>query len=240
VLRLVPGDSLILFDGSGWEFLSTIREVNRNFVGLTIHQRRRGRRGPPLDILLGVGLLAGQKMDLVVQKAVELGVREICPLVTGRTVKALDPQRARERVKRWERISREASRQCGRSEVAGIRPLLSFDQMMTVAASVELRILFSEKALRPLRSLSRDFGATPRQILLLSGPEGGFSAEEEARAVNSGFVAVSLGPRVLRAETAAILAVGLVQFEFGDLGRTREVESGDSRTRRGAPGGQLP
>jgi len=234
VLRLIPGDSLVLFDGSGWEHPSTIREVGRDFVRVRVHAKRRGVVEPSLQVVLAVALLKGQKLDLVVQKAVELGVREIRPMATSRTVKVLDNARARERVCRWQKISREAARQCGRADVPLIRSVASLEEVFSEAAFPGIRILLSENAGRPLRTMVRGLAALPTAVLLAAGPEGGFSSEEEALAGQRGFIPVNLGPRTLRAETAAILGVGLVQFAFGDLGGPSHP-----RTRpAGNPGGK--
>jgi len=223
VLRLASGDPLTLFDGSGWEFDSTVQGIARGRVTVRVQGRRRGKRAPSVEISLGLGLLKGQKSELVLQKAVELGVREIRPMVTSRTVRTVDPERAEQRVVRWEKIAREASRQSGRADVPKIRPVASFNQVVTEAASFDLRILLSERAGQPLRAVARGIEAPTGKILVVAGPEGGFSPEEETLAVGHGFVPVSLGPRTLRAETAAILGVGLVQFEFGDLGELRRT-----------------
>jgi 16S rRNA (uracil1498-N3)-methyltransferase len=218
VLRMGPGDSLVLFDGSGIEFPSAITEATRRHVKVRILGRKEGRRESPIDILIGIGLLKTNKMDWVIQKVSELGVREVHPFAAHRTVPALDPERAEKKRGRWQTIAREASRQSGRSTVADVRPVLSFDEIVTQSESVDLSLIFTTEAISPLEALAQQQIARPHRMLLLVGPEGGFSPEEEQIAVNQGFLPVGLGPRVLRAETAAILAVGLVQYRFGDLG----------------------
>jgi len=157
-------------------------------------------------------------MDWVIQKVSELGVSEVHPVAAHRAVPALDPERAEQKRGRWQTIAQEASRQSGRTTVTDVRPVLSFDEIVKKSKHVDTSLLFTTEALSPLEALAQQQVAKPRRMLLLVGPEGGFSPTEEQTAVEQGFLPVGLGPRVLRAETAAILAVGLVQYRFGDLG----------------------
>ena len=140
------------------------------------------------------------------------------PFAAHRSVPAFDPERAEQKKGRWQTIARESSRQSGRSTVAAVGPVLSFDEIVRQSESVDISLFFTTEATSPLEALVQRRIAEPRRMLLLVGPEGGFTHEEEQIAANQGFLPVGLGPRVLRAETAAILAVGLVQYRFGDLG----------------------
>ena len=223
VLRLGPGDSVVLFDGSGMEYPSTIMETTGRQVTLRIEKRQRGRTESPVDIRIGIGLLKKNKMDLVIQKVSELGVKEIFPVAAHRAVTVLDPVRAEQRRQRWQTIAQEASRQSGRSFVAVVQPVLSFDAVLEQSEDSDFSLLFTTETTRPLEALARQSSGRPHRMLLLVGPEGGFSPEEEQAAQEKGFNPVGLGPRVLRAETAAILAVGLVQYRFGDLGGDRDM-----------------
>jgi 16S rRNA (uracil1498-N3)-methyltransferase len=213
-----PGDSLILFDGSGMEYPSTIIEATQRNVTLRILEKHEGKRESPVHIRVGIGLLKANKMDLVVQKISELGVQEIFPVAASRAVPALDPDRAEQRRQRWKTIAQEASRQSGRSTVADVHPVLSFDDILKLSGDAEISLLFATETADSLDTLAKQQSRRPKRVLLLVGPEGGFSPEEEQAAKGKGFMPVGLGPRVLRAETAAILAVGLVQYRFGDLG----------------------
>lgn len=221
VLRMGPGDSLVLFDGSGMEYPSRIVETTKRSVTLRILRRQKGKSESPVHIRLGMGLLKANKMDLVIQKISELGVQEVCPVAAHRTVPALDPDRAGQKRERWQTIAREASRQSGRSTVADIGQISSLDDFVGQSGDADLSLLFTTEAVRPLDELAKQQDESPRRVLLLVGPEGGFAPEEEKLAKRQGFLPVGLGPRVLRAETAAILAVGLVQYTFGDLGGGR-------------------
>ena len=217
VLRMEPGDRLILFDGSGWEHTCVLTAVNPKSVKVRIQGKEKGERESPIQCLLGVGLLKAQKMDLVIQKAVELGVHEVFPVAARRSVKVLDPARAAARKKRWEKIAQEASRQCGRSHVPDIHTVTTLEAFTDMAANADLSLLFTAQATGRFEGPCGQASGYPRRILALTGPEGGFSQEEEQRAKEKGFIPAGLGPRILRAETAAILAVGLVQYCFGDL-----------------------
>jgi len=218
VLRMGRGDSLVLFDGSGMEYPSKIIEATARNVTLRVLGKRQGRSESPIHIRVGIGLLKANKMDLVIQKVSELGVREVCPVAVGRAVPALGPDRAEQRRQRWQTIAQEASRQSGRSTVADIRQVSSLDEFVGRAGDADISLLFTPEAGRPLDELAAQQDKRPGRLLLLVGPEGGFSPEEEQIAQGQGFLRVGSGPRVLRAETAAILAVGLVQYAFGDLG----------------------
>lgn len=218
VLRMDRGDSMVLFDGSGMEYPSTIIEASHRQVTLKIQGKQAGRRESPLDIRIGIGLLKTNKMDLVVQKASELGVREIHPLATHRAVPVLDPERAEQRRGRWQTIAREASRQSGRSTVTAVRPVRSLREIVEESPKADLSLLFTTEETGRLEALAEMQATPPRRVFLLVGPEGGFSPDEEQTALNTGFLAVGMGPRILRAETAVIVAVSLVQYRFGDLG----------------------
>ncbi len=226
VLRMGRGDSLVLFDGSGMEYTAAILEATPRNVTLRILGEQPGDRESPLHIGVGIGLLKANKMDLVIQKVAELGVQEICPVSVHRSVSALDPDRAQGRRERWRTIAREASRQSGRSTVTDVGPVRPFEKMIEYSKVADLRLLFSTEAGRPLELLAQRPAARPQRVFLLVGPEGGFSPEEEEAALGKGFLPVGLGPRILRAETAAIIAAGIVQYRFGDLG--------------GAPGNRPP
>ena len=218
VLRMGPGERVLLFDGSGWEFPAELLEEDRRTLRLRVLGRQRGERDPVLEIRLGVGLLKAQKMELVIQKSAELGVHAVIPLATSRAVPDLDARRAGQRQARWEKIAREASRQCGRCRVAEVTPVLPVAEALArETPGADLSVLFTAGSDRGLEDLAVPEGS-PRRILAIVGPEGGFTPEEEALAEARGFSPVGVGPRVLRAETAAILAVGLLQYRFGDMG----------------------
>jgi 16S rRNA (uracil1498-N3)-methyltransferase len=218
VLRMGRDDSLVLFDGSGMEYPCRIIEATAQNVTLRILSKHQGKSESPIHIRVGIGLLKANKMDLVIQKISELGVQEVCPVAARRAVPALDPDRAERRRERWQTIAQEASRQSGRSTVATVGQVSSLDEFVGQSGDADICLLFTPEAARPLDELAKKKDRRPGRVVLLVGPEGGFSPEEEQIAQGQGFLTVGLGPRVLRTETAAILAVGLVQYAFGDLG----------------------
>jgi 16S rRNA (uracil1498-N3)-methyltransferase len=162
-------------------------------------------------IHLGLGISRGERMDLAIQKAVELGVAAITPLTTARSVVRLDSARRLARWEHWQRVAQSASEQCNRNIVPGIGAPCSLDEWL--GESRDLKVLLDPSGVHSLNEL-----ATPsRDVALLSGPEGGFSEDERARALNAGFLAIRLGPRILRTETAAIAALAGMQVLWGDL-----------------------
>jgi 16S rRNA (uracil1498-N3)-methyltransferase len=206
VLRLAPGAALEVFDGRGGRYAATI---GPGFQDLVLGPREVAPAAP-LELALLVALAKGEKMELVVQKATELGVARILPFEAERSVVRLEPEKGEERAARWRRIAAEAARQCGRADVP------------EVAAPVDLG-----RALGALAPGTRVFvfhpgggkldGAAPAAAAAVVGPEGGLTDDEVAACERAGASRAALGPRVLRAETAAIVAVALLQARFGDL-----------------------
>jgi 16S rRNA (uracil1498-N3)-methyltransferase len=217
VLRLRPGDSVTVFDGEGTEIAAVIEATDgkRTVLRLGARQVRTENRRP---IHLLIAPPKGDRMDWVVQKTTELGIAQLTPVVTARTV--LQPGAGAGRLRRWQTIAQEAARQCGRADlptVAAARPLAEvLAELARERQPGEARLLaWEEETTMPLgRALRGDETA----VTLLIGAEGGFAADEVAAARAVGFVSVGLGPRVLRSETAAIVAVTLTQAALGALG----------------------
>jgi 16S rRNA (uracil1498-N3)-methyltransferase len=179
-------------------------------------------RESPLSLQLGVGLSQPGAMDVVVQKATELGVTEIIPMETERSQGWLTAKGGKERQMRWDRIAQEAARQCGRNRIPRVAQVAHFSQVVRQEASpAAVRLIFwEEEARRGLREILAARGPAS-EVHLLIGPEGGFSSAEATAALTAGFHIVSLGPRILRTETAAIAVVSLLQYAMGDLGVAR-------------------
>lgn len=203
VLRARRGDRVTLFDGAGREAEATVETLGEAGATLCAGEPREVPR-PAVDLTLLLGLLKGEKMDLVVQKGTELGMTRLVPLAVAHAVVRLDEARHGGRLARWEKIAREAARQCGRADVPEITPVVAPDEAFRAATG--LRLCFHEREPAPLAPLL--VGAPPAATLAV-GPEGGFSSAEIAAARHTGFHVVSLGPRVLRAETAAIAALAI-------------------------------
>ena len=212
----------MLFDGSGLEFPAEIVSVGRHGVRVVIGDGVRVNRESTLSLHLGVGLSQPRIMDLLVQKATELGVAEITPMETERSQGWLAKKGGKERQVRWERIAQEAARQCGRNRIPRVTQVAQFSQVVRQEVSpAAVRLIFwEEEARRGLKEVMTARGPVS-EVHLLIGPEGGFSSAEATAALTAGFHIVSLGPRILRAETAAIAVVSLLQYEMGDLGGTR-------------------
>jgi 16S rRNA (uracil1498-N3)-methyltransferase len=211
VLRLVEGDRLTLFDGSGVEVLAVLEGSGRNLRAV-LGERSAPRRESPLQVTLMQCLAASDKMDWIVQKAVELGVARVQPVASRRAVVKLSGDRAQRRVEHWQQIAVAACEQCGRNRVPDVRPLQTFAQAIAHAGGQ--RCMLHPEGGAPLRAAGLQAEAP---ISLLVGPEGGFDAEELAAAREAGFAPVTLGPRVLRTETAGIAVVAALNALMGDF-----------------------
>ncbi|MBM4264320.1 MAG: 16S rRNA (uracil(1498)-N(3))-methyltransferase [Deltaproteobacteria bacterium] len=218
VSRLRPGDSITVFDDEGWEHRAVVRVLTSELGEIEIQDSYRAARESPLPITLALGLTKGDKMDFVVEKATELGVHTIVPFTSEFTVPKLDARKIAQRTERWRKIALSAAKQCGRTRVPNIEPLTPYAVLLSGApVQGELRLLFWEK--ENARTLDR-VHAEQKQVSAMTvvvGAEGGFSAKEVDQAVQQGILAVGLGPRILRAETAAVTVLALVQFLWGDL-----------------------
>lgn len=207
VLRLAPGAELELFDGTGGAYPAHIEE---GFALLRLGPRREAR--PALALRLLVALAKGDKMDLVVQKATELGATAICPFGADRSVVRLDRDRGEARAERWRRIAAEAARQCGRADAPEVAQPSSLSAALAALPAGFARFVFHPGG-EPLGAASPVPG-----VAAVVGPEGGLSPAEVDACEAAGARRVSLGPRILRAETAAVVATALLQARFGDLG----------------------
>lgn len=214
VLRLRAGDALTLFDGRGGEFAATVEEVSKKAVVVRIGERSARERESSLSIRLVQAVSRGERMDFVVQKATELGVARITPVLAEFSVVRLDPKKRESRAAHWTRIAQSACEQCGRNRVPVVDAPRSYDEWLGDQAEADgLRLL-----LEPGGSLTvSSIDARPVRIDLLVGPEGGLSDREREQALAKGFLAMSFGPRVLRTETAAVAAVAVLQGRWGDM-----------------------
>jgi 16S rRNA (uracil1498-N3)-methyltransferase len=210
VLRLREGDEVTLFNGRGGEFAARIASMQRLRISIDLLQHRAMERESPLRITLVQGVSAGERMDSTVRKAVELGVAEVQPVLAARSVARPKGDRAENRRSHWQKIVIAACEQCGRNRVPEVQALVSLDDYQP--ASGTTKILLSPASELPLSKLS----TADNRIVLAAGPEAGFTEEEEARLVQAGFVPTSLGPRVLRTETAAVAALAALNALRGD------------------------
>ena len=214
VLRLRSGASVLVFDGNGAEFEAELDEVSRRSVSARLGAAVTPRRESPLRLVLAVSPLKGDRMELVVQKATELGIAAIWPVVTFRTDAAARPALGGSRGERWARVASGAAEQCGRAVVPEVAPTTTLDGLVARAFDGRRVLLLETPGHPPLASL--ELGPS-RPLLLLVGPAGGFEPSEAGALREAGFTAASMGPRILRAETAAVAAVAVAQALWGDL-----------------------
>jgi len=214
VLRLRVGEALTLFNGAGGEYAASIEAARGGRLTVAVGEPRAVERESPLSLTLAQGVSRGERMDLVVQKATELGVSGIVPLFTERSVVRLGAQQAERKLNHWRAIAIAACEQSGRNRLPKVAPPVSLADLLRSGAEREGgRLLLSPGATSRLDALPRP--AT--SVTVLIGPEGGLTNAEQEAAVTAGFLPVRLGPRVLRTETAAIAALALLQREFGDF-----------------------
>ena len=221
VLRLTMGDEVYVFDGEGREFRCEISEVARDSAQLNvIEEADAARPESPLKLTLAVALLKGERFDLVVQKATELGITSMIPIITSRAdVKIKSDDEAGRKIARWRRIVLEATKQCGRAHLMKIEAPINFANLICDRADTdELRLMFAERAGDLFENALEAPAARQKNVLALIGPEGGFSDDEIDQAREAGWMIITLGGRVMRAETAAIVVAALLAHRFGDLG----------------------
>lgn len=217
VLRLGPGDRITVFDDSGWEHDAIIRELSAERGEIEIVRSYEAGRESALQVTLGVALTKGEKMDFVVEKATELGVQKIVPFTSTFSVPKLDVDKIAARTARWRKIALSATKQCGRTRVPEILPLCKFETLVKSDSAQALKLLFWEDEQHQSLRQAHEKYSQAKSLLLAVGPEGGFANQEAALAKSHGFEPIHLGRRILRAETAALAALTLVQFLWGDL-----------------------
>ena len=216
VLRLRSGDRLTLFNGAGGECSARIAAVERSRVSAEVLSWLPVERESPLSISLVQALQAGEKMDLTVQKAVELGVERIVPVASRRSVVRLADQRAVRRLEHWRGVVTAACEQCGRNRLPTVTAPESLESWLTRKSDPgAVRLLLAPNAGRSLATLPAP--VANGRVELLVGAEGGLAAEEVELALRCGFLPVRLGPRILRTETAGLAALTAIQFLWGDL-----------------------
>ena len=218
VLRLKSGDTIRLFDGQGSEYEAAIQRVLSNRIEIDITQQFPASKESPVQITVAQALLKEKKMDRLLRHLCEIGITHWMPFISQRSVPRPGANRLPARVKRWEKILKESCKQCQRARLPEIIKMMSFEEVLQYAPSCDLTIIFYEKESATLHSRMPTIQQSePKKILLILGPEGGFSDQEIEEARAAGFVVAGLGPRILRAETATIAACTLIQYLFGDM-----------------------
>ena len=203
VLRKGKGDQLEICDGKNTDYLCEILEIARDESQITLYQ----------------GLPKADKMELILQKGTEIGIHEFVPFESSRTIVHLDTKKAGGKIERWNKIAESAAKQSGRGNIPVVRPVLSFAQAVETAIGENDLVLVCYEAEKKnaLKTILRSKDPKPQKIALLIGPEGGFSEEEIRKILSSGGQAVTLGPRILRTETAGMIAAALILYEYDQM-----------------------
>lgn len=213
VLRMKPGQEVLLFDGTDHEYPGSITEVTKKSVTVSISEKISKSIESPLNLHLGQVISRGDKMEFTIQKSVELGVNTITPLISERCGVKLDQKRFEKKLAQWQKIAIAACEQSGRNIVPVIRPIMQLEQWCAEQSDA-LKLNLHPRAKYSINTLP----APIERVRLLIGPEGGLSSEEISMTEKYQFEETLLGPRVLRTETAALTAITALQVRFGDLG----------------------
>ena len=216
VLRLQPGSEIIVNFADGQAAVAIIGVAAAELVRAEVKEIVDHRYEPPVEVWLAQGLPKSDKMDYIVQKAVELGAVGIIPMNTAFSVVHYDAVKASAKVARWQKIAREAAKQCGRNYVPSVEPVQTLDDVLTAADGAKIIMLFEGKTTVSLKEVLQPCQAA--KYLLLIGPEGGFSPEEAELCARHGCSIAGLGPRILRTETAALAALTATMYDKGGLG----------------------
>lgn len=221
VLRLVPGDMVEICDGQAFEYIGEISDINKDRVIVSIKDKRKIKTEPPIKITLYQGIPKATKMDIIIQKTTEMGISEIVPVFTGRTVVQLESKKDKEKkAERWNRICLEASKQSKRGIVPPVHIPMSFQEALFHSKANEINIMAYEKESKNnLKDLLHTIKEKPvKKIGIWIGPEGGFAEDEVNKAIGEEVYTVTLGPRILRTETAGFALLSMIMYELGDLG----------------------
>lgn len=213
-LRMAEGDEIVAVDSDGNEYTSRLIKIRDELCECEILSTRQSRAELPIDVTVYMAYPKGDKMETVVQKAVELGAKRIVPFISSRCIKRPGAEKSEKQTERLSRIAEEAAKQCGRGIIPTVSSPLSFKEAVQRAAEAELPLFCyeGENALSVKRALGE--GSSARSVSVMVGSEGGFSPEEAEYAKDSGLVSVSLGPRILRCETAPAYVLASLSFFF--------------------------
>ncbi|MCX7746843.1 MAG: 16S rRNA (uracil(1498)-N(3))-methyltransferase [Clostridia bacterium] len=218
VLRLTPGDNIIVSDGVCQDYLVEIERFEQDHIRTKVIRSEPNTTEPPIDITLFQGLPKSDKMDFIIQKSIELGVTTIFPVITERTIVRIDQKKdAAHKVTRWQRIAIEAAKQSNRGKIPKIEFPINFDNALNISKGMELSLIPYEKE---SKSKLKDIiqGKRIEKIAVFIGPEGGFTENEIERSLLNGIKPVTLGPRILRTETAGLAVLSILMYELGDVG----------------------
>ena len=217
VLRLLPGDEILLFDGTGVEYLARIRAIGRGKIEIAILERTFVSRESPIEVSLGIPFIRSQAMEWILQKGTELGACSFQPFFSARSSRNFRKEESNSRRQRWQKILIESAKQSGRNLLPELFEPVPFGTLLEKKSPGLSLIPYERESSRKLAKLKEEYPGV-KKIFVLIGPEGGFSPDEVESALAGGFLSVSLGPRTLRSETAALAMISLLQFIWGDMG----------------------
>ena len=217
VLRLKVGDNIIVSNGKEIEFDTKIVNFTNNSVEAEILNQHSTQNEPSVKITLFQGLPKSDRMELIIQKAVEIGIYQIVPVLTERVVVKVDEKNAKKKTERWEKIAEQASKQSGRNIIPEVSTPIAYKDAIRMLETYDLIVIFYEKEQnKTLKELLNNLDKKPNNIAIFIGPEGGFS-ESEIELVKQ-FNLATLGPRILRTETAGLISTAVILYHMGDLG----------------------
>jgi 16S rRNA (uracil1498-N3)-methyltransferase len=219
VLRLAAGDRVVICDGENTDYQGIIERTGKDEVKVRLGEASKTGTEAGVGIVLYQAVAKGTKMEFIIQKGTELGIASFVPVTTSRTVVKLDGERdAGKKQERWQRIAMESAKQCRRGRIPVVRPVVSFDAALEEMAQFDLALLFhTAPGGCPIGKVPGKAGVYG-SIAVMVGPEGGFDEDEAKKAGQKGIRIVSMGPRILRTETAGIVAAAILMYRFGDLG----------------------
>lgn len=216
VLRMKTGREILLCDGCGTDFHAVITKIDRDSVTLSIKESRPCPAEPKLSVTLFQGLPKQGKMEYIIEKCTELGICKVVPVRTRRSVVTLKESKMAEKCRRWQKIAAESVKQCGRGIVPDVIPAVSLDDAVSLSEELDLVLAaYENEREHSLKTVLS--GKRPKSAGIFIGPEGGFEPEEAALFQNAGIPTVSLGPRILRTETAGPAVLAALMYEFGEL-----------------------
>ena len=220
-LRMHPGEELTLCDGKGTDYRCAITEIQPDLVQLQVLQSCPSLTEPSLFVRLYMALPKGEKFELIVQKAVELGVGEIVPVLTHRCISRPDAKSMQKKLQRYNRIALEAAKQSMRGRVPQVRQLLTFEQAVQEMQQADNAVLFYERSTASMQQILKKPGKT---FAVMIGAEGGFEESEVEYARQQGIASLTLGPRILRCETAPLAALSVLMYATGNFDTPQEVQ----------------
>jgi len=214
VMRVKVDDFLVLFNGDGFEYRGRVSDINKKTINVEILSKEKNNSESPININLFQSISSNEKMDMVIQKAIELGVSSIQPIFTSRSTIKLSLDRTKKRVIHWKQVSISACEQSGRSKIPTIKSPIEFDQISEGIKTNSLNLLLHPDNLEESSNLPNEYSG---DINIFIGPEGGFSQDEVLLLKKQNCINIQLGPRILRTETAPLAIIAILQYKYGDF-----------------------